>query len=119
MVVKDTEAEAKRYFEWYVDELGDFETAQRLVNNIVKGGAQSLPPEVLAQQARALVAGWGALPLVGTAEQVADQLMRTASSESAGVTMGWLDYTEGIGRFNAEVMPLLRQAGLRSGQETR
>jgi len=33
--------------------------------------------------------------------------------------MGWLDYTEGIGRFNAEVMPLLRQAGLRSGTETR
>jgi hypothetical protein len=28
--------------------------------------------------------------------------------------MGWLDYTEGIDRFNAEVMPLLRQAGLRA-----
>ena len=114
VVVKDTEAEAKRYFEWYVDELGDFETAQRLVNNIVSGGAQSLPPEVIAAQARAFVAGWGALPLVGTAEQVADQLVRANSLGIGGVTMGWLDYTEGIGRFNAEVMPLLRQAGLRA-----
>jgi alkanesulfonate monooxygenase SsuD/methylene tetrahydromethanopterin reductase-like flavin-dependent oxidoreductase (luciferase family) len=119
VVVKDTEEEAKRYFEWYVDEQGDFETAERLAGNIVKGGAQSLPPEVLAQQARALIAGWGALPLVGTAEQVADQLMQISKLGIAGVTMGWLDYTEGIGRFNAEVMPLLHQAGLRSGPETR
>jgi hypothetical protein len=28
--------------------------------------------------------------------------------------MGWLDYTEGICRFNTDVMPLLRQAGVRS-----
>jgi len=117
VVVKDTEAEAKRYFEWYVDELGDFETAQRLVSNIISGGAQSLPPEVIAAQARAFVAGWGALPLVGTAEQVADQLVRANSIGLGGVTMGWLDYTEGIGRFNAEVMPLLRQAGLRADYE--
>jgi alkanesulfonate monooxygenase SsuD/methylene tetrahydromethanopterin reductase-like flavin-dependent oxidoreductase (luciferase family) len=114
IVVKDTEAEAKRYFEWYVDECGDFETAQRLVNNIIGGGARSLPPEVVAKQARAFIAGWGALPLVGTAEQVADQLARISSLGIAGVTMGWLDYTEGIDRFNAEVMPLLRQAGLRA-----
>jgi len=114
VVVKDTEAEAKRYFEWYVDEHGDFETAQRLVGNIIKGGAQSLPPEVVAKQARAFIAGWGALPLVGTAEQVADQLTRLSELGIAGVTMGWLDYTEGISRFNAEVMPLLRQAGLRA-----
>lgn len=113
IVVKDTEAEAKRYFEWYVDECGDFETAQRLVNNIIGGGARSLPPEVVAKQARAFIAGWGALPLVGTSEQVADQLARISSLGIAGVTMGWLDYTEGIDRFNAEVMPLLRQAGLR------
>ena len=60
------------------------------------------------------IAGWGALPLIGTAEQVADQLARISSLGIAGVTMGWLDYTEGIDRFNAEVMPLLRQAGLRA-----
>jgi FMNH2-dependent dimethyl sulfone monooxygenase len=114
VVVKDTEKEAKRYFEWYVDEEGDFETAQRLVNNILKGGAQSLPPEVIAKQARAFVAGWGALPLVGTAEQVAEMLIRLNKIGIAGVAMGWLDYTEGICRFNTEVMPLLRSAGVRS-----
>lgn len=114
VVVKDTEAEAKRYFEWYVDELGDLETAQRLANNIISGGAQALPPELVAKRARAYVAGWGALPLVGTAEQVAEQLARLSGLGIGGAALGWLDYTEGIDRFNAEVMPLLHQAGLRT-----
>jgi alkanesulfonate monooxygenase SsuD/methylene tetrahydromethanopterin reductase-like flavin-dependent oxidoreductase (luciferase family) len=115
-MLEDTITRSRRYFEWYVDELGDFETAQRLVSNIVKGGAASLPPEVVMKQARAFIAGWGALPLIGTAEQVADQLGRLSKLGIAGVAMGWLDYTEGIDRFNAEVMPLLHQQGLRSDQ---
>jgi dimethylsulfone monooxygenase len=95
--------------------LGDMESAQRLVSSIVKGGAQSLPPEFVAKQARAFIAGWGALPLVGTAEQVADQLVRISKFGIAGAAMGWLDYTEGICRFNMDVMPLPHQAGVRSG----
>jgi dimethylsulfone monooxygenase len=118
VVVRDTEAEAKRYFEWYVDECGDLEGAQVLANRIIGGGVQSLPPEVLARQARALVAGWGAIPLVGTAEQVAEQLARVHGIGFSGVALGWLDYSEGINRFNAEVLPLLRQAGLRSDKES-
>ena len=117
VVVRDTEAEAKRYFEWYVDELGDLEGAQVLANKIIGGGVQSLPPDVLAKQARALVAGWGAIPLVGTAEQVAEQLSRIHEIGFSGVALGWLDYSEGISRFNAEVLPLLRKAGLRSDSE--
>ncbi|MGW6144828.1 LLM class flavin-dependent oxidoreductase [Streptomyces sp. NPDC055140] len=117
VVVKDTEEEAKRYFEWYVDELGDMESAKRLVSGIISGGARSLDPKIVAKQARAFVAGWGALPLVGTAEQVAEQLVRIHELGIRGVAMGWLDYTEGVDRFNAEVMPLLHQAGLR-GDDT-
>jgi alkanesulfonate monooxygenase SsuD/methylene tetrahydromethanopterin reductase-like flavin-dependent oxidoreductase (luciferase family) len=114
VVVKDTEEEAKRYFEWYVDELGDLEAATKLVSRIISGGAQSLPPEVVAKQARAFIAGWGALPLVGTAEQVADHLVGINKLGIGGVALGWLDYSEGIDRFNAEVLPLMYEAGLRN-----
>jgi FMNH2-dependent dimethyl sulfone monooxygenase len=118
VVVKDTEAEAKRYFDWYVDEMGDIETATKLVGNIISGGAQSLPPEVVLQQARSFVAGWGAMPLVGTAEQVAEHLAEIHKLGIGGVALGWLDYTEGIERFNAEVMPLLTETGLRTAIQT-
>jgi alkanesulfonate monooxygenase SsuD/methylene tetrahydromethanopterin reductase-like flavin-dependent oxidoreductase (luciferase family) len=117
VVVKDTEEEAKRYFEWYVDECGDLEGATALVNRIIGGGAESLPPEVVARQARAFVAGWGAMPLVGTAEQVAEQLVRLHNTGIGGAAIGWLDYTEGIERFDAEVVPLLTQAGLRNDRQ--
>jgi FMNH2-dependent dimethyl sulfone monooxygenase len=113
VVVRDTEEEAKRYFEWYVDELGDKEAAQALVDRIISGGAQSLPPEAVAQQVRAFVSGWGAMPIVGTPEQVAGRLDDMHKLGLQGVTMGWLDYTEGVEQFDAQVVPLLKEAGLR------
>jgi dimethylsulfone monooxygenase len=113
VVVKDTEREARDYFNWYVDECGDFEAARALVDLTISGDARSLPHEIAQSYARAYIAGWGAMPLIGTAEQVVDQLIRMKKTGYAGVALGWLDYAEGIDRFNAEVLPLMRQAGLR------
>jgi hypothetical protein len=48
-----------------------------------------------------------------TAEQVVDQLIRMKKTGYEGVALGWLDYNEGIDRFNAEVLPLMHEAGLR------
>lgn len=113
IVVRDTEEEAKRYFEWYVDELGDHEGAQQLVQRIIGGGAQSLPPEQVQKQVRAFVSGWGAMPLVGTPEQVAEKVIRMHKLGLQGLAMGWLDYSEGVPQFNEQVVPLLKDAGLR------
>jgi alkanesulfonate monooxygenase SsuD/methylene tetrahydromethanopterin reductase-like flavin-dependent oxidoreductase (luciferase family) len=113
IVVKDTEREAQRYFEWYVDECGDLDGARALIERVVSGGARSLPPEVMRQQVRGWVAGYSALPLIGTAEQIVDQLTRYKKIGYGGVALGWLDYSEGIQRFNAEVLPLMKEAGLR------
>jgi alkanesulfonate monooxygenase SsuD/methylene tetrahydromethanopterin reductase-like flavin-dependent oxidoreductase (luciferase family) len=113
IVVKDTEKEAQRYFEWYVDECGDVDGARALVERVVSGGALSLPPEVMRQQVRGYIAGYAALPLIGTAEQIVDQLSRYKKIGYSGVALSWLDYSEGIERFNAEVLPLMKEAGLR------
>jgi FMNH2-dependent dimethyl sulfone monooxygenase len=113
VVIKDTEKEARDYFNWYVDECGDFEAAGGLLDLQLSGDSRSLPPEMARTLARAFIAGWGALPLVGTAEQVVDQLVRMKKTGYSGVALGWLDYVEGIDRFNAEAIPLMREAGLR------
>ena len=115
VVVKDTEKEARRYFEWYVDECGDHDGARALVERVVSGGAQSIPPEVMRQQIRGWIAGYAALPLIGTAEQIVDLLSQYKKIGYSGVALSWLDYSEGIERFNAEVLPLMKEAGLRSG----
>ena len=114
VVVKDTEKEAQRYFEWYVDECGDFEGARGLVERVVSGDARSMPADVVHQHVRGFVAGYAALPLIGTAEQVVDQLIRYKKIGYSGIALSWLDFSEGIERFNAEVLPLMTEAGLRN-----
>jgi alkanesulfonate monooxygenase SsuD/methylene tetrahydromethanopterin reductase-like flavin-dependent oxidoreductase (luciferase family) len=53
--------------------------------------------------------GAGALPVVGTAEQVALKLKRLYDLGMDGVLMVFLSYHEDTLRFGKEIMPLLRQ----------
>ena len=60
-----------------------------------------------------VVAGLGTNPLVGTPEQVTDQLAQVSAAGVDGMVFGFLDYNEELKFFDEAVMPLLRQAGLR------
>jgi alkanesulfonate monooxygenase SsuD/methylene tetrahydromethanopterin reductase-like flavin-dependent oxidoreductase (luciferase family) len=52
--------------------------------------------------------------LVGTKEQVVDGLELLVNEVGLdGVVLSWADYRAGMIRFRDEVMPLLKQAGLR------
>ncbi len=53
--------------------------------------------------------GAGALPLIGTAEQVALKLKRLYELGMDGVLMCFLSYYEDTVRFGQEILPLLRQ----------
>ncbi|GAA2881094.1 LLM class flavin-dependent oxidoreductase [Pseudonocardia halophobica] len=114
VVLADTEAEAWRYFEWYVDELGDLEAAQNQIRGSMAGGSQSFSPEVHLQMARYKVAGWGGMPLVGTAEQIVERLVAYKELGYDGIALGWVDMAQGLAEFNEKVLPLMVEAGLRS-----
>ena len=58
-------------------------------------------------------AGYGGYPLVGTPEHIAQKLEDVANAGLDGLALSWLDYHAGLDRFNRQVMPLLRQNGLR------
>jgi alkanesulfonate monooxygenase SsuD/methylene tetrahydromethanopterin reductase-like flavin-dependent oxidoreductase (luciferase family) len=60
-----------------------------------------------------IVAGWGTHPLIGTPEQVVEELQQISAAGIDGVVFGFLDYNEELKYFDKAVMPLLRQAGLR------
>lgn len=53
--------------------------------------------------------GGGALPIVGTPEQVADQIAKLYTDGIDGLLMCFLDYYEDTIRFQQEISPLLRQ----------
>ncbi len=111
-VIADTDREAFEFRDWYVNEKGDWEA----VNNLVKIlGMQAgvLPKEMLEAAKYKYIAGWGGYPLVGAADRIATDLGKLSSVGLDGVLLSWARYEEGLGRFIAEVMPRLEQAGLR------
>lgn len=56
--------------------------------------------------------GAGALPVIGTAEQVAEKLKRLHDLGTDGVLLCFLDYYDDTVRFGKEIVPLLRQMGV-------
>ena len=113
VVCRDTEKEAQDYVKYYVEEHGDWVGAQNLVNEVLAGDTRSLPREALEGLQRAVIAGWGVLPLVGTPEQIVDKLQDMHRIGIDGVAMTWVNYGEGIAQFNEQILPLMEEAGLR------
>ena len=62
-----------------------------------------------------LIAGYGAIPLVGTPEQIIDGMLAFSEAGLDGITLSWVNYEEGLTQFNETLLPLMTQAGLREG----
>ncbi|SFO52105.1 Flavin-dependent oxidoreductase, luciferase family (includes alkanesulfonate monooxygenase SsuD and methylene tetrahydromethanopterin reductase) [Pseudonocardia ammonioxydans] len=110
IVCRDTEAEAHAVYQDILDK-GDRDGA----NNLMKvAGMQmrSLDAQIAAFQDR-FIAGWGGYPIIGTPEQVVDELGRIHAAGMGGMIMGLLDYSAELDYFDDKIMPLLKEAGLR------
>ena len=68
----------------------------------------------IKQFAARWVAGWGGYPMVGTPEQVVDELLKLSRIGVEGVALIGHDYLEELNFFGERVLPLMRQAGLRT-----
>ena len=106
----ETEKEAHRLHDYYVKEKGDFFAASNMAN-INTSYAESDPQ--LRERLEDVVSGFGAYPLIGTAEQVAEGLQKFSSTGLDGIVLSWPDYHDGMKRFQEKTLPLLHQAGLR------
>jgi alkanesulfonate monooxygenase SsuD/methylene tetrahydromethanopterin reductase-like flavin-dependent oxidoreductase (luciferase family) len=111
VVCRPTEREARDYLRYYVEERGDWEAVDNLTTTM--GLPQRVPPERLAAMKRDFIAGWGGYPLVGTPEQIVDELGALADLGFDGWMLSWVNYEAEVQQWIAEVLPLLEQAGLR------
>ena len=112
VVQGETEADARSFFNYYVHEKGDWEAVDNLVN-MLGINSKNFSPERLKELKVHFVAGWGGYPLVGTKEQIVDELAKLATAGFDGVILSWARYIEEMRQFQAETLPLLKQAGLR------
>jgi dimethylsulfone monooxygenase len=110
VICRDTEEEA-----WAVHreiiEKGDWPGARNIMS-ILGIESQSSNAQIEKNQER-FIAGWGGINLVGTPEQVAEQIQELSEAGMDGALIGFLDYAEEFPYFNDNVIPLLRKAGLR------
>jgi FMNH2-dependent dimethyl sulfone monooxygenase len=58
-------------------------------------------------------AGTGSYPLVGTPQQIVDQLIAIEARGFAGAALSFVNYVEELPYFCETVVPLMREAGLR------
>ena len=110
VVCRKTEAEAHAAYRSILEH-GDRVAADNLMK-VLGIESQSFNERIEKYRER-VVAGWGTNPILGTPEQVTEQLGAMSDAGVDGVVLGFLDYNEELKYFDSAVMPLLRQAGLR------
>jgi alkanesulfonate monooxygenase SsuD/methylene tetrahydromethanopterin reductase-like flavin-dependent oxidoreductase (luciferase family) len=114
VVQGETEAEARKFYDYYVRQMGDWEAANNVIAAMAaENNEKEFPPERMRAIAEMFIAGWGGHPLVGTKEQIVDKLAGLSRMGMDGVLLSWPRYEEGMREFRDVTLPLVKQAGLR------
>jgi dimethylsulfone monooxygenase len=112
IVQAETEAEARRFDKYIVDEKGDWEAVTFALVTLGLN-AKTFSAEALKHLKELFIAGWGGYPLIGTKEQVVDGLKMLSAMGLDGVLLSWPRFEVGMREFKSATYPLLVQAGLR------
>lgn len=114
VVCRDSEREARADWDLIHKTLADREgaiaTAQMNAAN-----SQSTPFDTLKHERmlEGMIAGFFSLPVLGTPEQVTEQLLSLHRLGLDGIALSWPDYREGLTQLEQEIMPRLVEAGVR------
>ncbi len=116
VLCRDTEAEARRHWNYCVKEKGDRDAAMRWARSFTQNSKtfdEATNQRMLASLDGA-IAGLQTPQAVGTPEQVAALIIELAEAGLDGLTISFItDWEEELERFTRDVLPLLEQAGLR------
>ncbi len=114
IVQGETEKEAREFYDYYVNQKGDWEAAGNVVNSMAAEiNARTYTPEQVKAMREVFVSGWGGNTLVGTKEQIVDGLARIASWGSTDCCSPSRATRPGMREFRDVTYPLVKQAGLR------
>jgi dimethylsulfone monooxygenase len=112
IVQGETEAEARKFLNYYVNEQGDFEACDNLLRQL-DINSETFPPEAMRELKQHFIGGWAGYQICGTKEQVVEGLGRLMKAGFDGVILSWARYVEGMREFQETTYPLLVQAGWR------
>jgi alkanesulfonate monooxygenase SsuD/methylene tetrahydromethanopterin reductase-like flavin-dependent oxidoreductase (luciferase family) len=114
IVQGETEQEARAFYDYYVNQKGDWVAAKNMMDVFAAEiNQRNVPPARIRAMQEAFIQGWGSVPLVGSKEQIVDGLAALARAGLDGVLVVFPRYEAGLREFRDVTYPLLCQAGLR------
>lgn len=114
LVIRDTERAALDYYDYVHRQVADVEAAAN-VTGMSKRNSQSTDWSADEKKIlEGMTAGFWAIPVVGTADQVTGKLLELKEAGVDGVAVSWVDYDEGLDQMERLILPRLVQAGVRS-----
>lgn len=112
VVCRPTRQEAQDYHRYYAEKLADEASVDRLMA-LLGQHAKSFTPDELRQHRVRFAGGHGTYPVIGSPDDVADELERIADAGLAGTTIAFVNYTREFPYFRDEILPRLERRGLR------
>jgi alkanesulfonate monooxygenase SsuD/methylene tetrahydromethanopterin reductase-like flavin-dependent oxidoreductase (luciferase family) len=94
-------------------EHADLEATENLMD-MVGIESETFDPDQLTSIQERFITGWGGYPIVGTPEQVADELVAISEAGISGMLLNFLNYYEELAEFGEKVLPLLEAEGVRT-----
>lgn len=111
IMCRDTEQEARDYYQYAVNEKGDWEGARNLVRGMLPNVENAVGDDAMVAS---LIAGYGGFPLIGTPDQVVAGMKDLSDAGLDGVTVSFVDYQDGLSRMERDILPRMQAAGLRA-----
>ncbi|WP_221768451.1 LLM class flavin-dependent oxidoreductase [Siminovitchia terrae] len=109
IISRETEKETQELYKQILD-MGDWSVAESVSKGL---GSESESFEQIKAMQERFITGYGGYPLIGTPEQIVEQLIKISEAGVDGMLLGFLDYHEDLKFFGEKILPLMKQAGLR------
>jgi len=108
--IGETEEEAQAKYDRIVEE-GDWNGTRNIIE--VLGLESGSFDDQISEMEERFIAGWGGYPLVGTPEQIAEELRDISEIGIDGMILSFLDFLEGTKEFGQKVLPIMEEQGTR------
>jgi alkanesulfonate monooxygenase SsuD/methylene tetrahydromethanopterin reductase-like flavin-dependent oxidoreductase (luciferase family) len=112
VVCRPTRREALEYHRYYAEEMADEAAVDRLMT-LLGQHAKSFTEEELRQHRIRFAGGHGTYPLLGSPDDITDELERISGTGLSGTTVAFVNYLDEFPYFRDEVLLRLERKGLR------
>jgi dimethylsulfone monooxygenase len=113
VVCRPSQAEAEEYYEHYASTEADQASVDHYMGQKEKFST-SHEAEAYRLHRKRFAGGAGTYPLVGTPERIASEMVRMSEVGFAGTTVSFVNFKKELPYFIDNVLPLLKDAGLRT-----